>query len=159
MWGSYRSAPVIVGLFPLPYCRAVPGKLLNERQELLVRLLRQIQRILPQGLEQIVDRLPAVQAFPHVDAGGVQAKAESGIRVEKNGSVIKLLPEYDRRVGPGFFIHFQVAPRSFPYWRNTGATEALRQHLFRTYQAYVESRLSGGEHSPGSGRCWLLPHT
>ncbi len=43
-----------------------------------------------------------VQELPHIDAGGVQAKTVTGIGVEENGPVVKLLPEHDVRVRYGF---------------------------------------------------------
>jgi hypothetical protein len=46
----------------------------------------------------------SVKNLPQVNAGGIQAKTTSGIGVEENGPVVKLLPERDSRVGPGLFI-------------------------------------------------------
>ena len=52
---------------------------------------------------ETIHGVPSVKKLPHVDAGGVQAKSTTGVGIEENRPVVKLLPEYDARVGYGFF--------------------------------------------------------
>jgi hypothetical protein len=63
--------------------------------------------IVPAGLckETIYGALP-VKELPQVSAGGVQAKATTGIGVEENRPVVKLLAEHDERVGYGSAVVF-----------------------------------------------------
>jgi hypothetical protein len=65
-----------------------------------------------QGREHIIDGVLPVEELPQVDAGGVQAKPMTGIGVEENGPVVKLLPEHDKRVGYGFLtvLHGSILP-------------------------------------------------
>ena len=46
----------------------------------------------------------SVKELPEVDPGRVQAKTMTGIGVERDGPVVKLLPEYDEGIGYGSFI-------------------------------------------------------
>jgi hypothetical protein len=43
----------------------------------------------------------AIQPLPDVHAYGIEAKGITGIRIKKNGPVIKLLPKHNQRVGYG----------------------------------------------------------
>jgi hypothetical protein len=54
----------------------------------------------------MINRVPPVKELPQIDARGIQTKTMTGIGVEENGPVVKLLPEDDLRVGYGFFIVF-----------------------------------------------------
>jgi hypothetical protein len=63
--------------------------------------------------EFVYGALP-VEQLPKADAGGVQAEAgktELGIGIEKNGPVVKLLPEDDAWIGEGpvVFLHNRVS--------------------------------------------------
>jgi len=70
---------------------------------MLVKLFNEgIQGVLP------------VKELPQVDARGVQAKTMTGSRVEEHGPVVKLLPEYDVRVGYGLITIFQGSTSSVP---------------------------------------------
>jgi hypothetical protein len=48
----------------------------------------------------------SVKELPHIDAGRTQAKTMTGVGVEENGPVVKLLPEHDPGVGYGFVTVF-----------------------------------------------------
>ena len=101
-------------LFYVVSRQPISGKLLNERGEVLARLLRYIVNFPAQGLEHVIDRVLPVKMLPHIDAGRVQAKTMAGIRVEENGPVVKLLPEHDEGVGYGLFTvsHGNTVPLS-----------------------------------------------
>jgi hypothetical protein len=81
----------------------VLGKLVNEREEVVSCLFGYIRNIPAQGLEHLINRMPPVKELPHVDAAGVQTETTTGVRVEENGPIVKLLPEQDVWVGYGFF--------------------------------------------------------
>jgi hypothetical protein len=53
-----------------------------------------------------VEAVLPVKELPQVNAGRIQAETVTGIGVEENGPVVKLLPEHDVRVGYGFFAVF-----------------------------------------------------
>jgi hypothetical protein len=55
-------------------------------------------------LKECIESVLPVKVLPQIDAGRAQAKSIAAIRVKENGPVVKLLPEYDHRVGYGFFI-------------------------------------------------------
>ena len=57
--------------------------------------------------QESIEVVLPVKELPQVDAGRVQAKTMTGIGVEENGPVVKLLPKHDVRVGYGFFTVFQ----------------------------------------------------
>ena len=73
--GAGSSAPpVIVDLFGFVCRQSVPGERLDKREEVPSRFFGYIQGILVKGVEHITDRMLPVKEFPHVDAGGAQAK-------------------------------------------------------------------------------------
>jgi hypothetical protein len=84
----------------------VPGKLLNERNDVVPSLLRHIQRIPAQGLSHVIDRVLSVKELPDIDTGRTQAKATARVGVEENGPVVKLLSKYDVRIGYRFVTVF-----------------------------------------------------
>ena len=65
--------------------------------------------MVPKLLKEGIHGVLPVEELPHVNAGGAQAKAMSGIRVEQNGPIVKLLAEHDERFGYGFVIVFYGA--------------------------------------------------
>jgi hypothetical protein len=54
-------------------------------------------------LEEIICGALPVKEFPQVDTDGAQAKTVTGVGVEEDGPVVKLLPEHDQWVGYGSF--------------------------------------------------------
>ena len=78
-------------------------------------VLGYIVRIRPQLLKDSIDRVLSVKKLPHVNAGGAQAEAATGVGVEKHSPVVKLLPEHDVRVGDGIFAVRQHGLCS-PFW-------------------------------------------
>jgi hypothetical protein len=57
--------------------------------------------------------VPPVKELPDEGAGRTQAKAMTGVGVEENGPVVKLLPEYDYRAGQRFFTIFHATALPF----------------------------------------------
>src|SRR5271157_426148 len=98
--------PVIPDLFGFVCRQSVLGKRLDKRDKVLPRFFGHIQGVLVKGHEHITDRMLPVKELPHVDAGGAQAKTTTGIDIEQNGPVVKLLPEHDQRVGYGLVTVF-----------------------------------------------------
>jgi hypothetical protein len=80
----------------------------------MMDVLRYVESITAQGLEHVIDRVSPVQELPDVDAGGAQAKAMTGVGVEENGPIVKLLPEQHVWVAYGFFIVFHGSIAPFP---------------------------------------------
>jgi hypothetical protein len=103
--------------FPVKPRIAVPGEPLcdqcvNKRADMVSRLfMHPFVKAADLSKEFIYGVLP-VKELPHADAGWVQAKTTktiTGIGVEENGPVIKLLSEHDERVGLGSFVVFHCS--------------------------------------------------
>jgi hypothetical protein len=116
------APPVIVDLLGFVCRQPVSGKLLNERQDLLACPFGYIWGIPAQGTQHLVDRVPSVKELPHVDAGRAETKTMTGIGVEEDGPVVKLLPEHDVRIGYGFVTVFHRT--------NTGPLRVM-QHSYQ----------------------------
>ena len=65
-------------------------------------------------VKKSIHRVLPIKELPQVDAGGAQAKAITGIRVEQNGPVIELFPEHNEGVGSGFIAVFHADALTFP---------------------------------------------
>ena len=91
------------------------GELVNERDDVCVRLLRYIRGVPAQSRERLIHRVLPVKQLSQVDAGGAMVKTTTGIGIEENSPVVKLLPEHDERVGYGFFIVFHGGALSFTF--------------------------------------------
>jgi hypothetical protein len=88
-------------------CRqSVLGKLLDEPEEVLFRLFGYAEAVPAHNPEHLINRMLPVKEFPQVDAGRAQAETATGVRVKQNGPIVKLLPEYEVRIGYGFVAVF-----------------------------------------------------
>jgi hypothetical protein len=95
-------------------------------------------------LNHVIEGLFPVKKLPHVHAGGAQAETTTGIGVEENGPVVKLLSEHDERVGNGFFTVFHgmtsplaMAPqRAVPIRGHTAASCNLSAGDGRVFYHY-----------------------
>jgi hypothetical protein len=65
--------------------------------------------------EESSGRVRPVKELPYIDAGGTQAETATGIRVEENGPVVKLLPKYDERIAYGFVFIVHGAILTSPH--------------------------------------------
>jgi hypothetical protein len=82
---------------------------MNKHADMLSRVLGHVISVLADLYKEIIYAVPSVKELPHVDAGGVQAKTtetKSGIGVEQNSPVVKLLPEHQVWGRYGFFSVF-----------------------------------------------------
>jgi hypothetical protein len=102
---------VALDLFGFAYRQSVSGQLLKECDEVVTRLLKYILSIPAQDREQIINGVLPIKEFPKVNARGAQAKTMTRSSVEEHCPVVKLLPEYNERVGYRFFtllVHLTV---------------------------------------------------
>jgi hypothetical protein len=70
----------------------------------MMDVLGYVESITAQGREHLIYRMLSVKELPDIDAGGAQVETATGVGVEENGPVVKLLTEHDVRVGYGSFI-------------------------------------------------------
>jgi hypothetical protein len=84
----------------------LPNQLLNKCLDMILRFIGHVLSIEADLLKEGIYGVFPVEKLPYEDACRTQAKAVAGIRVEEDGPVVKLLPEYYVRVGYEFFIVF-----------------------------------------------------
>ena len=70
-------------------------KVLNEREDVCARPLGHLLEVPFQSCERLVRRVLPVEELPQVDARRAQPEPATGIGIEENGPVVKLLPEHD----------------------------------------------------------------
>jgi hypothetical protein len=78
---------------------------INKHPDIVSRVLGYAVRMVAELLKEVIHGVLPVKELPQINAGGVEAKTGetmTGIGVEENGPVVKLLPEHDVRVGYGF---------------------------------------------------------
>jgi hypothetical protein len=73
---------------------------------MIARALGYVVSMLTQLLKEPIYGMLTIKELPQINAGGAQAETMTGIGVEENGPVVKLLPENDVRVSYGFFTIF-----------------------------------------------------
>ena len=95
--------------------RPVPrGQNIDKYFDMIAGVVAHVIGMLTHFLKERVEIVLPVKELPQIDAGGVQTKPTTGIRIEEHGPVVKLLPEHDVWVGYGLFIVFQDAASPFP---------------------------------------------
>jgi hypothetical protein len=94
---------------------------------MLSRVLGHVVGMVTDILKEIIDAVPPVEELPDEDTGGAQTETATGIGVEENGPVVKLLPEHDQRVGYGFLIAFQGMPLRSPITIALNGTTLFRR--------------------------------
>jgi hypothetical protein len=138
----------VATFFPVSPFIAVPGKPLcnqciNKCADLISGFFRHAFGKAADLIKETIYGVLPVQELPQVYARRAQAKAMTGIGVEENGPVVKLLPEHDVRVGYGFFAamgHKRLAatyvPRAHDHvhaWR----LDVLRKPLLTHHLPYL----------------------
>jgi hypothetical protein len=71
----------------------------GESSDIIARVLRYVLRMRAEVLKNCIYGVVPVKELPHVDAGGAQAKTMTGVGVEEDGPVVKLLPEHNVWIG------------------------------------------------------------
>ena len=112
--GRGQTLPLVVNLVEIVPYETMAGKLFNERDNMPDCLLRHFPGVSVQGFGDLVDRMLSVKELPQVNTDRVQAKPTTGVGVEENGPIVKLLPEHDGRVGYGFLSVFHGSASPFP---------------------------------------------
>jgi hypothetical protein len=79
---------------------------IDKCSDIMMDVLGYVESITAQGREHLIYHMLSVKELPYVDASGAQAKTATGIGVEENGPVVKLLPKKDEMVGYGSFVVF-----------------------------------------------------
>ena len=97
---------------------------INKRVDMLSRFVRHPFVKAADLIKEFIYGVLPIKLFPQVSAGGVQAKTtetKTGIGVEENGPIVKLLPEHDYRVGYRFFIvlHANILLLPIPIAQNS----------------------------------------
>jgi hypothetical protein len=89
--------------------------MINKGADVIAHVFGYAVSMLAQGLNQVIYRVLPVKALPHPYAGRAQAASLTGVGIEDDGPVVKLLPEHDERVGYGFFTgHARIYATCMP---------------------------------------------
>jgi hypothetical protein len=92
--GRGRQASfVIAARFFFASHEPVSCQLFQKCHDLVTGLSGYVLAIPAQGREHVIYRTFSVKELPHVHAGGAQAKTPTGVGVEEDGPIVKLLPE------------------------------------------------------------------
>ncbi len=114
-----------LGLGALAPGEPLGNQCINKCSNGIIDVLTYVEGITAQRRKDLIYRMLSVKQLPDVDAGGTQAKPTTGIGVEENGPVVKILPEHDVRVDYRSFVVFQVGLSSTHYAR---AMRVPRKH-------------------------------
>jgi hypothetical protein len=84
--------------------KTLRSELANKCADMLQCFFRYIISTGKDLLEEIICRMLPVKELPQVDTRGTMAKTTTGIGVEENRPVVKLLTEHDVRIGYRFVM-------------------------------------------------------